>query len=41
MAETESAWWNSEVMAPAIGAGKGAEDIANPALADRATPLGE
>ncbi|HEY7941766.1 MAG TPA: adenylate/guanylate cyclase domain-containing protein [Candidatus Limnocylindrales bacterium] len=39
--EQEGAWWYSEVIAPAIAAGKGAEEIANSALADVTTPLAE
>ena len=39
--EQEAAWWNSEVIEPAIAAGKGAEEIANPELADRISPLAE
>lgn len=27
LAETESAWWNSEVMAPAMAAGKQPDDV--------------
>lgn len=39
--EQEAAWWYSEVIAPAIAAGKGTEEIANSALADITTPLAE
>ena len=39
--EQEAAWWNSEVIEPAIAAGKGAEEIANSDLADRNAPLSE
>ena len=39
--EQEAAWWNSEVIEPAIAAGKGTEGIANPDLADRISPLAE
>jgi adenylate cyclase len=39
--EQEGAWWNSEVIEPAIAAGKGTEEIANPDLADRISPLAE
>lgn len=39
--EQEAAWWNSEVIEPAIAAGKGTEGIANPELADRISPLAE
>ena len=41
IAEQEGAWWNSEVIEPAMAAGKGPEEIANPELADRITPLTE
>jgi class 3 adenylate cyclase len=41
MAEAEGAWWNSEVVGPAIAAGKSPEQIANAAFADRSTPLSE
>ncbi|MGE5227130.1 MAG: adenylate/guanylate cyclase domain-containing protein [Planctomycetaceae bacterium] len=39
--EQEAAWWNSEVIEPAMAAGKGAEEIANSDLADRNAPLSE
>ena len=39
--EQEAAWWNSEVIGPALAAGKGAEEIANADLADRNAPLSE
>jgi adenylate cyclase len=39
--EQEGAWWNSEVIEPAIAAGKGTQEIANPDLADRISPLAE
>jgi len=39
--DQEGAWWYSEVIAPAIAAGKGTEEIANSALADVSTPLAE
>jgi len=39
--EQESAWWNSEVIEPAMAAGKGPEEIANADLADRNAPLSE
>jgi adenylate cyclase len=35
IAESESAWWRSEVIAPAMEAGRPAEEIANTALAER------
>jgi adenylate cyclase len=39
--EQEAAWWLSEVIEPAMAAGKGAEEIANSDLADRIAPLSE
>jgi adenylate cyclase len=39
--EQEAAWWNSEVIEPAMAAGKGPEEIANADLADRIAPLSE
>ena len=39
--EQESAWWNSEVIEPAMAAGKGPEEMANPEFADRSAPLSE
>ena len=39
--EQEAAWWNSEVIEPAMAAGKGPEDISNADLADRNAPLSE
>jgi len=39
--EQEAAWWTSEVIEPAMAAGKGAEGIANVDLADRNAPLSE
>ena len=41
IAEQEGAWWNSEVIEPAMAAGKGPEEIANADLADRIAPLSE
>jgi adenylate cyclase len=41
MTEQEGAWWNSEVIQPAMAAGKGREMIANVELADRSAPLAE
>jgi class 3 adenylate cyclase len=41
IAEQEAAWWNSEVIEPAMAAGKGSEEIANTDLADRNAPLSE
>jgi adenylate cyclase len=39
--EQEAAWWNSEVMEPALAAGKVQEEIGNADLADRNAPLSE
>jgi adenylate cyclase len=39
--EQEAAWWNSEVIEPAMAAGKGPEEIGNAELADRNAPLSE
>src|SRR5437867_2929133 len=39
--EQEAAWWNSEVIEPAMAAGKGPEEIGNADLADRNAPLSE
>jgi adenylate cyclase len=41
IAEQEAAWWDSEVIEPAMAAGKGPEDIGNADLADRIAPLAE
>ena len=41
IADQEAAWWNSEVIEPAMAAGKGPEAIANPELADRISPQSE
>ena len=41
MTEQEAAWWNSEVIQPAMAVGKGTEGIANVELADRISPLAE
>ena len=41
MAETEAAWWHSEVIQPALDAGQGPEEVANAELANRSTPLAE
>ncbi len=41
IAEQEAAWWNSEVIGPAMAAGKGPEEIGNANLADRSAPLSE
>jgi adenylate cyclase len=39
--EEEAAWWVSEVIEPAVTAGKGPEEIGNADLADRAAPVSE
>jgi adenylate cyclase len=39
--EQEAAWWTSEVIEPAMAAGKGPEEIGNVDLADRTAPLSE
>jgi adenylate cyclase len=39
--EQEAAWWNSEVIEPALAAGKVQEEIGNADLADRNAPLSE
>jgi adenylate cyclase len=41
IAEQEGAWWQSEVIAPAIAAGKDAEAITNPQLAIRMSIIAE
>jgi len=41
ISEQEAAWWRSEVIEPAMAAGKGADDIANPELSDTISPLAE
>ncbi len=41
ISEQEAAWWRSEVIEPAMAAGKSADDIGNPEFADQITPLSE
>jgi adenylate cyclase len=41
MADAEGAWWTSEVIEPAIAAGKGPEEISNAEFSDRISPLAE
>ncbi|HEV8087092.1 MAG TPA: adenylate/guanylate cyclase domain-containing protein [Actinomycetota bacterium] len=41
ISEQEAAWWRSEVIEPAMAAGKGADEIANPEFSDKVTPLAE
>jgi adenylate cyclase len=39
--EQEAAWWTSEVIEPAMAAGKGPEEITNVELSERIAPLSE
>ena len=39
--EQEGAWWTSEVIEPAMAAGKGPDEITNVELSDRISPLAE
>jgi adenylate cyclase len=41
IAEQEGAWWTSEVIAPAMAAGKSPEEMTNPELASHTAPLSE
>ncbi|HTG46182.1 MAG TPA: adenylate/guanylate cyclase domain-containing protein [Actinomycetota bacterium] len=41
IAESEAAWWNTEVIEPAIAAGASTEEVGNAALSDRISPLAE
>lgn len=41
MAESEAAWWYSEIIQPAITAGNGPEQVGGAEFADRSTPLAE
>jgi adenylate cyclase len=41
MAEQEGAWWNAEVIAPAMAAGGTLDEMANADLAERTSPLAE
>jgi len=41
IAEQEAAWWRSEVIEPGMAAGKGVEEIGNPELSDKISPLAE
>ena len=41
ISEQEAAWWRSEVIEPAMAAGKGSFEIADPEFSDRITPLSE
>ena len=39
--EQEADWWGSEVIAPAMSSGRAIDELANPELAERLTPLAE
>jgi class 3 adenylate cyclase len=41
ISEQEAAWWRSEVIQPAMAAGKGPEEISNVEFADRISPMAE
>jgi adenylate cyclase len=41
ISEQEAAWWRSEVIEPAVAAGKGTDEIADPAFSDKITPVAE
>jgi adenylate cyclase len=41
IAEQEGAWWHSEVIEPAMAAGRGSEEMATPEFGARITPLSE
>ncbi|HEX6400656.1 MAG TPA: adenylate/guanylate cyclase domain-containing protein, partial [Actinomycetota bacterium] len=41
ISEQEAAWWTSEVIEPAMAAGKGPEEITNVEFSDRISPLTE
>ena len=41
IAQAEAGWWNSEVIGPALAAGKGWEELASSDFADRSTPVAE
>ncbi|WP_353826952.1 adenylate/guanylate cyclase domain-containing protein [Agromyces sp. SYSU T0242] len=41
MAEAEADWWNTEVITPAMRAGKSAEEISDPAFSELSTPLAQ
>ena len=41
IAEQEAAWWNSEVIEPAMAAGQGPDEITNIELSNRVSPLSE
>ncbi len=41
LAETESSWWNSEVMTPSIAAGKRPDDVAGAAFVNQMNDLAE
>jgi adenylate cyclase len=41
VAESEAAWWRTEIIMPSLAAGMTAEEIANSELSDRISPLAE
>jgi adenylate cyclase len=41
ISEQEAAWWRSEVIEPAMAAGKGADELADPEFSDKISPLAE
>src|SRR5262249_23949496 len=41
ISDAEGAWWNSEVIAPSVAAGKGPEELTNTELSNRTAPLAE
>ena len=41
MTEQEGAWWHSEVIEPALAAGKSPDDVGHAELSDRISPLAE
>ncbi len=41
IAQAEAGWWSSEVIEPALAAGKGTEELASSDFAERSTPLAE
>ncbi|HEX5466023.1 MAG TPA: adenylate/guanylate cyclase domain-containing protein [Candidatus Limnocylindrales bacterium] len=41
LAESEGAWWNSEIVEPAVASGADPDELAAPDFADRSVPLAE
>jgi len=41
IAESEAEWWRTEIIMPGLAAGQTAEEMTNPELSDRMTPLAE